>query len=257
MARHEARTGLPYDRVMVFPQGVFSEAGVDAIKRAGFLAAVNSEVISADDKADRVRVCDYWNVAVMNYCDFPVFTRRHPSEGIENFAFDILLGKPCLVVVHQGDFHGEGRQIEGFITQLRRLHAPLRWMTLADAVRSSVRQRRISPDEIEVETYAAESRLENSSGHRVTFRMSKREAAPETVAGVDIGAQPAEWAASDGRVAFQAELNPGELRQVVVRFNTPAAPPRVARGLGARVKVAARRYLSEARDNYLMPKSAW
>ena len=79
------------------------------LKRGDFIGTVNSEVISTDPQPRPITIADYWNVAVMNYSDFPIFTRRYPWAGVENFAFDILLGKPCLVVVHHNDCHDDCR----------------------------------------------------------------------------------------------------------------------------------------------------
>ena len=44
MSLHEQRTGLAHDRVMVFPQGIFSEQAILELKRANFSAVVNTEV---------------------------------------------------------------------------------------------------------------------------------------------------------------------------------------------------------------------
>jgi hypothetical protein len=94
MTRHELKTGLPHDRVMVFPQGMFSGAAMGVLKHIGFIGVVNTEVLSVDAPPRPVTIADYWSVAVMNYNDFPIFTRRYPWAGEANFAFDILLGKP-------------------------------------------------------------------------------------------------------------------------------------------------------------------
>ncbi len=48
MDRHEAITGISHDPVMVFPQGVFSEAAMSALKRTNLIASVNNDIISAD-----------------------------------------------------------------------------------------------------------------------------------------------------------------------------------------------------------------
>ena len=48
MNRHESITGISHDPVMVFPQGIFSEAAMDVLKRTGLIASVNNDVISAD-----------------------------------------------------------------------------------------------------------------------------------------------------------------------------------------------------------------
>jgi peptidoglycan/xylan/chitin deacetylase (PgdA/CDA1 family) len=43
MARHESKTGIRHDRIIVFPQGVFSEPALSVLKHANFVAAVNTD----------------------------------------------------------------------------------------------------------------------------------------------------------------------------------------------------------------------
>src|SRR5438876_5405139 len=121
MSGHASKTGLRHERVMVFPQGVFSEEAIHVLKRSGFNAAVNTEVVSTPPQATTVRVSDVWDIAVMGYGSFPIFTRRYPSQGVENFAFDILLGKPCIVVIHHDFCHDGYARLLEFIDKLNAL----------------------------------------------------------------------------------------------------------------------------------------
>ena len=52
MERHQTRTGLPFERVMVFPQGRFSSDAMRALRAADYLAAVNSTCFPADEGRD-------------------------------------------------------------------------------------------------------------------------------------------------------------------------------------------------------------
>ena len=61
---------------------------------------MNTEVAPAQRAANETTIADLWSVAIMRYGSFPIITRRYPSHGIENFAFDALLGKPCLIAAH-------------------------------------------------------------------------------------------------------------------------------------------------------------
>lgn len=255
MARHQSKTGLPHDPVMVFPQGVFSEAAMAVLKRADFMGVVNSEVISTDPQPRPIKISDYWDVAVMNYSDFPIFTRRYPWAGVENFAFDILLGKPCLVVVHHNDCHDDCRHVVEFMERLNQLNARLRWTSLAEVVRRSFRQREISPGTVEVEMYGREVRIENPSTAKKVFRFRKRESAPETIQEIRAAAQPVKWSSAENQVAFEVELNPGESQTVSVTFTAPAADGFAGEKLRYRVKAMVRRYLCELRDNYVTRKS--
>ena len=65
MSLHERRTGLAHDRIMVFPQGLFSNEAIGALKRSGFHAAVNTEIHSNPPGAHKLRISDVWDVAVM------------------------------------------------------------------------------------------------------------------------------------------------------------------------------------------------
>ena len=93
---------------MIFPQGVFSSVCPAVLKRNGFLAAVNTETVPVDSDNARTKISDLWDVAIMSYQGFPIFTRRYSFHGLENFAFDLLLGKPCLIVCHHDFFKDDG-----------------------------------------------------------------------------------------------------------------------------------------------------
>jgi hypothetical protein len=258
MSRHHSRTGLLHDAVMVFPQGVFSSQSMKVLKRSQFIGTVNSEVFSTDPAPPAITIADYWQTAVLNYSDFPIFTRRYASAGIENFAFDILLGKPCLVVAHHNDCFDDCRHIGGFMQQLNQLKVSFRWTGLAEVVRRSFRQRESSPGVVEIEMYGSEVRIENPSGQRKLFRFRKRESEAGLIKDVRAAGQTIQWEFTEGGqgLAFQVELNPGENKVVTVTFRDfIAADGFDGESVRYKLKVMLRRYLSEARDNYLRRKS--
>jgi hypothetical protein len=258
MWHHQTRTGLAHDAVMVFPQGVFSARAMEVLKRSQFLGVVNSEVYSTDSKPLPISIGDYWKVGVINYSDFPIFTRRYASAGIENFAFDILVGKPCLMVAHHNDCFDDCRHIVEFTDRLNNLNVQLRWTNLADVIRRSFRQREISPGIVEVEIYGNEVKIDNSFHLPSTFRISKRESEMEHVKAVHADGQPIQWKESaDGRcLTFEVRLNPGERRIVTVVYREYiAADGFEGESLQYRIKATVRRYLSEFRDNYVSRKS--
>ena len=156
MNRHESITGICHDRVMVFPQGIFSEAAMSALKHSGLIAAVNSDVISSDSQPRAVTISEVWDTAVMGYSDFPIFTRRYPWEGIANFAFDVMLGKPAIVLIHHDYCSDHCARLIDFIEGLNALKRPLTWSSLGEVVRRSYRQREVSPDVVELEMYGTE-----------------------------------------------------------------------------------------------------
>src|SRR5881398_3318643 len=174
MNRHESITGISHDRVMVFPQGIFSEAAMSALKRTDLIAAVNNDIMSAGPGRRAVILSELWDIAVMGYT-FPLFSRRYPWEGIENFAFDALLGKPAIIVIHHDYCSDHCSRLINFIKRLNALTVPPTWQSLREVVRRSYRQRELSSDEMEIEMYAAELRVENRSKRPKRFLIRRRE----------------------------------------------------------------------------------
>jgi hypothetical protein len=256
MSDHESKTGLRHELIMVFPQGVFSEAAIGVLKHANFTAVVNTEVIGTTPQRTTVRVSDVWDIAVMGYGSFPIFTRRYPSQGVENFAFDILLGKPCIVVIHH-DFCRDGyaRLLE-FIDNLNALKCPLSWRSLGEVVRRSCRQRELSTEVVEVEMYGTELRMENRSEKRKRFIITRRESDPSAIKEIRAESDQIAWHFSDDRIALEIELNPGDSRTVGIRFHDVSGNGQYRENAGYKVKTWFRRYLSEARDNYFTPTKA-
>jgi hypothetical protein len=253
MSLHERRTRLAHDRVMVFPQGIFSAEAIPELKRASFHAVVNTEVHSNPPGEPKLRISEVWDVAVMSYGDFPIYTRRYPAQGIENLAFDLLLGKPCLVVIHH-DFCSDGcARLVQFIDQLNALKVPLTWHSLGDVVRRSYRQKELSPASVEIEMYGTELRVKNRSDQRKRFIIRRRDSEPSAVKEIRAESDQIPWHFSKGHVVFEIELNPGESRTVSIKFHDLSGNGQYSETAGCKVKTLLRRYLSEARDNYVVP----
>ena len=253
MDRHRSITGIHHDPVMVFPQGIFSEAAMSALKRTDLIAAVNNDIISADPYPRTITVSDVWDIAVMGYSTFPLFTRRYPWEGIENFAFDALLGKPAIAVIHHDYCSDHCARLVNFIEQLNGLKIAPIWRSLGEVVRNSCRQKEVSPGNVEVEMYGTELWIENRSQERKHFLIRRRECEPSAIQRISTDSQTIAWKPANGRIDFEIELNPGENQVIKIRFHDLAENGCNGDNLPYRLKAMLRRYLCEVRDNYVTP----
>ena len=250
MTQHEFTTGLGYDPVMVFPQGVFSKAAPTALQHAGFIGAVNNDTIDVGQDSTETRVSDFWDVAVMKYGGFPIFTRRYPWEGVENFAFDILLGKPAIAVIHHDYCGDDYKRLADFIDRLNLLNCSITWRTLGDVIKRSYREKAISTSSRNVEMYASELCLENCSNQPIRYLIRRHETDPSLIDEIRIESGRVAWDRDADGVFFEVRVEPGETRTVSIRFNDPPANGRYSESLPYKAKIAARRYLCELRDNY-------
>ena len=252
MNRHRSITGIHHDPVMVFPQGIFSEAAMSVLKHTDLIGAVNNDVVSADPCPRAITISDVWDIAVMGY-SFPLFTRRYPWEGIENFAFDALLGKPAIAVIHHDYCSDHCARLVDFVQQVNALQCALTWRNLGDVVRRSCRQRGDSPDAVEVEMYGTELRIENRSGQPKHFLIRRHESEPSAIQRICTDAQEVAWRHVNGRINFEIDLNPSESRVIKIKFHDFLGKERNGDNLLYRFKTMLRRYLCEMRDNYVEP----
>jgi hypothetical protein len=252
MDRHKAATGISHDPVMVFPQGVFSEAAMSALKRTSLIASVNSDIISADPHPRAITISDVWDIAVMGY-PFPLFTRRYPWEGIENFAFDALLGKPAIAIIHHDYCSDHCTRLVNFVQQVNALQCAPTWRNLGDVVRRSYRQRLDSTGAVEVEMYGTELRIENRSDQPKRFLIKRRECEASAVQQICTDDQEVAWKQVDECINFEIDLKAGENRVIKIKFHELVGKERNEDNLPYRFKTMLRRYLCEMRDNYVEP----
>ena len=252
MNRHESITGIRHDPVMVFPQGIFSEAAMSALKRTDLIAAVNNDVISADPHPRAITISDVWDIAVMRYT-FPLFTRRYPWEGDRKLCLRRSVGQTR-------DSSDPSRLLQRSLRAPGQLYRALNvlqcaptWRNLGEVVRRSCRQREVSPGEVEVEMYGTELRIENRSDQPKHFVIRRRECEPSAIQRICTGAQEIAWRPVNGRINFEIELNPGENRVIKIKFHDLAGKGGNGDNLPYRLKAMLRRYLCEVRDNYVVP----
>jgi len=251
MRQHEVTTGIVHDRVMVFPQGMFSAAATSILKQSEFIAAVATNTISADANPRPITIADVWSTALMAHSGFPMFTRRYPSSGLENFAFDSLLGKPIIIVTHHDFCRDQYVHLIDLVERLNALGAPLRWRSLAELVRRSWRQRAFSTDVMQIEMFGKELLFENSTNLTRQVLMQRRESDPEAIAEVLVGDHAISWTHNNNHIQFELEVKSGEAVMVRLRYHKLEDMQKATKNLNDRARAMLRRYLCELRDNYV------
>lgn len=244
-------TSLHHDQVMVFPQGAFSPEAGRALKLNGFVAAVNTEVAPSEGAQNDTLVSDVWNIAIMKYGSFPIFTRRYLTHGVENFAFDALLGKPCLMVAHHEVFKRGGRELMEFIGKLNSLNWKLHWCSAGEVVNHSFKCCQNSGGMQSVQMFSEQLVLENQSVEPSEFVVMKHLDDSDSVSEVLINQKPADHSRQENQLRFKLTVPPGKKAEIqVTYFDNLDLDPSSDR-LIYRLKTRARRHLSEFRDNYV------
>lgn len=250
MALHHRLSGLAFDDIMVFPQGLFSSVAVAALKSCGFLAAVNSTMHSSD-RGDEITLLDLVDVAMTRFSNFPVFIRRYPSSDVE-LALDLFLGKPALVVEHHGFFHNGYDALAECVDKIRSFEARVEWTSLGK-ICSKVCLKRVSKDGgIHVKFFGDRFVMHNDSSLPRRYVMFRRQLSEDPVVDITVDNMKADFVQDGNYARFSLLLNAGQSVEIKVQFATrdeELVHPDMS--LLYNTKVLARRYLSELRDNYI------
>jgi len=248
MARHFESSGVGFDDVMVFPQGIFSTAALRALKDCHYLAAVNTSPYPVD--AQNLSLRDLLDVAITRFSDFPLFTRRYP-KNLPELAFDLFLGKPAFLVEHHGFFREGYQSLTDTIRELYRIEPNLRWTNLA-AICSQSSLKKAGPEGIvEVRFFTDRFSLRNEADRPQRYSLIRGPMFSPQQKSVTVNGRVADFVTDAGGIRVKISLDPGETANVSLDFDKKAAPIRPATDHLHEAKVFVRRSLSEFRDNYL------
>ena len=249
MTQHQRLSGLDFDRVMVFPQGIFSTFAPKALKACGYLAAVNSTLYPVD-MPDGLRLRDLLEVAVTRFSDFPIFTRRRP-DALAELAFDLFLGKPALLVEHHGYFKDGYRLLAEAVEKVNCLDERLEWNNLATICSRASLERAAGNGDVHVKFFTDYFLFKNETQQArkySLFRSASREQSPT----MTLNRQPADSWQEQDCLKTELFLNPLQTAEVRIAHQptgSVAVPGREQ--FSYRAKVFIRRSLSEFRDNYV------
>lgn len=241
------RSGIPYSKVMVFPQGRFSVEALTALKANNYLAAVNSSAEPASSTAEiPVTLGDFLDVAISKRAGFPLYLRRYP-DAVQQFAFDLFFGKPLLMVEHHAYLKDGGERLAEFVANINSLEK-LHWTALQEMITRSYLQREVSKNVTACRLYTSHQIIENQAQNERSFILTKHEAGDVPIESVTINGQSTAFEVRGSELEFTIRVPARSSATVNIAYNNrlPAQPPGYSSA--SRVRIWTRRILSELRD---------
>ena len=251
MASHHQLTGLPCDRVMVFPQGNFSVEAMKVLKAHNFCAAVNT-VPHPLEQLVRLTIGELAQPAVLRYGGFPLFIRK-PIREVENhdIAFNLFFGRPVLIVEHHDIFQHPESLVQ-IAARINSVAPEIHWSNLATVVSNSILMRRAPDGTHHVRAYSSTVFISNTSASVRRYSIEWGNSCDsDSIKQVLVDGTPSpDFEIHGAWPRLSMDLAPGGSRTVsLVHANVRTT----ARTLSLRRNAQAflRRRLSEVRDNYL------
>jgi hypothetical protein len=126
MTEHEKRTGISFARVMVFPQGIFSNSALEVLKKNDYWAAVNTTASPVNDSMSS---------------DFPFYLRHTPEDVLNS------LSNPAFVVLHHDYFKNGYKKLTDFVDHLNSEYRNMSWDSVGNIVRHRLSIKELQPSD--------------------------------------------------------------------------------------------------------------
>jgi hypothetical protein len=246
MDRFQALTGIPYDKVMIFPHSIAPEKTLAALKNENYLATINSSNVPMD--ASRASDLSFdLRSATLNFGGFSSI-RRYSMEGSlpqSVLAVNMFLENPLLFYAHQ-DFFSSG--IDAFDSQadfVNRFQPDTRWRSLGEIVKHLYVVRLRDDEDYDVFSFASTVALENAFGRDALFYVRKPESDRPATVSVDQQSWP--YVLRDGYLEMRIPIAAGKARSLSITYES--GRPSRAIGIDKRsIRVYCLRIASDFRD---------
>lgn len=136
MDKFQAQSGIPYDRVMVFPHSIAPEQTLEALKANDYLATINSLNVPMGSS----RPADFlftMRPATLVFDSFPSIIRYSMAEPIPSYriAIEDFLDNPLFYYAHQDLFAKGINAFDGLADEVNKLEPDTRWRSVGDIVK--------------------------------------------------------------------------------------------------------------------------
>jgi hypothetical protein len=251
MEKFQALTGIPYDKVMVFPHSIAPEATLEALKTYNYLATVNSTNIpqNAESPADFAFAL---RPVTLSFADFPSIRRYSVTAPIPKayVAINEFLGNPLFFYGHSEDFAGGIAAFDGTADEVNKLEPDTQWRGLGDIVKHLYVVKLRDDSNYEVLAFSSSICLDNASGRDSIYYVRKQDDGSPSIKSLTVDGQNFPYQLQDGYLNFNIPVAMGKTRCAAIQYKNDLDLASVSTAKDSTV-VYLLRMASDFRDNYL------
>jgi hypothetical protein len=256
MDRFQALTGIPYDKVMVFPHSIAPETTLEALKRYDYLATVNSQNVPMGSVRP-AGLLFAMRSATLSFGAFPSIIRHSVAAPTPNYfiAINDFLDNPLLFYCHHQFFEGGMDAFDDVADRVNRLEPDTLWRGLGDIVRHLYLVKLRDDANYDVLAFSTIINLENTSSRDSVFYVRKMEVDHPPIASVVVDGQAQPFELRDGYLDFNLLIPAGQARSITIQYeNRFSSPPLSIEEPSIRIYLL--RMASDFRDNMLYRNTA-
>jgi hypothetical protein len=251
MERLRTLTGIPYDKVMIFPHSIAPEKTLEALKAYNYLATINST--NVPQGAVKPSALSFaLRPVTLSYASFPSIRRYSAATPFPKdlIAIDQFLGNPLFFYGHSDFFASGIDAFDGVADEVNKLEPDTQWRSLGDIVRHLYVVRLRDDSNYDVLAFSSNIAINNNSGRDSIFYVRKQENGGRAINSVLMDGQLSDYKLQDGFVYFSIFVPMGNTRCVTIQYENDLELASIATANNSPV-VYFLRMASDFRDIYL------
>jgi hypothetical protein len=219
MEKFQALTGIPYDKVFVFPHNIGSERILEQLKTFNFDATVNSLSVPMDGARPASPLFTLRPVT-LSFGDFPSVARygaAMPNPG-SFIAINEFLDNPIFFYGHHDLFASGIGAFDRVADEVNQIEPDTHWRSLGDMAKHLYLVRLKDDANYDVFAFSSSLDLDNTSGQSSIFYIQKPESDASAIASVSVDGRPVSFQFAGGSLQLSVAIPAGESRKVLIRY---------------------------------------
>jgi hypothetical protein len=220
MDRFQSLTGIPYDKVMVFPHSIGGEGVLEGLKSYNYLATVNGWNVPMD-RANPPDLSFALRPVTLSYGNFPSISRYSAEVPIPRslIAVGAFLDNPLLFYGHHGMFASGIGAFDAVADDVNKIEPATRWRSLGEIVRHLYLVRLRDDLSFDVLAFSSTISLENNSSRDLVFHLRKQENNHSAIKEIDVNGKPYRYNVQGDELAMSLSVPPGQTRSLAIQYD--------------------------------------
>ncbi|WP_260740768.1 hypothetical protein [Tunturiibacter lichenicola] len=221
MEKFQTVSGLPYDRVMVFPHSIAPRKTLDALKANDYLATINSQNVPMDSDKPPGLLFALRPITLL-FGDFPSILRYPAIKPTPAYriAIDDFLDNPQFYYVHQDFFASGIGAFDELADEVNKLQPDTMWRSVGEIAKHLYLLRLREDSNYDVLAFSSNVLLHNPSGETLVFYVRKQESGSTPVKSVSIDGTAVPFQLGEGYLDIRVPVPAGETRSIAVLYNS-------------------------------------
>jgi hypothetical protein len=219
MERFRKLTGIPYDKVMIFPHSIAPEQTLGALKTYNYLATVNASNVP-QNAISPAGLSEILRPVTLSFEGFPSISRYSTEEQVSEayVAISQFLGNPLFFYDHSNHFSKGIGAFDHVADEVNKLEPATEWRSLGEIVRHLYFVKLRDDSNYDVLAFSNNICLESTAGRSLTFYVQKQEIGGQAIASVTVDGRIHPYSLQEGKISLSVPVPLGDTRCVSIQY---------------------------------------